>query len=856
MATVDKAFRIKNGLVVEGSSATVNGSNVLTEASTEFLQDTTAAMFTNGAQSGISFTYNDTTGVIDATVSTTPTFADRIIFEGATPDDFELTLLVIEPTSDVTVTLPNATDTLVGKATTDTLTNKSISGATNTLSNIGNGSLTNSSVTVNGTSISLGSSGTVTANTTNALTIGTGLSGTSFNGSTGVTVAIDSTVATTSGTQTLTNKTLTSPLVNGNGVVFEGSTADEFETTLTVVDPTADRTITLPNVTGTVITTGDTGTVTNAMLAGSIANDKLTNSAITINGTSTSLGGTRTLVTDDIAEDGSPTNLWFTDERAQDAVAAAIAAGTQTNITITYDDNAGSLSFNASGGVSSLAGTTNEIEVSASTGAVTIGLPNDITIAGNITINGTPTNSTHAATVGYVDAVAQGLHIHASCIAATTSNIDLSTGLEAGDVIDGVTLVAGNRVLVKNQSTTSQNGIYTASTSGAAVRATDFNEASEIQGGDFVFVTGGTANDNTGWVQVEKVTTLGTDPIVFVQFSGAGTYLAGNGLTLTGNTFAVDTAVTATLSGTQTLTNKTLTSPTVSGLYLSDNNIVVEGTNDTNETTLTFTDPTQDNTITFKNATGTVAFTTDIETAVDGFGNAVTGGTGVSASYASTSNILTITNTDLGSSQNIFKNIAVGSDTIVADSNNDTFSVTSGTGITLSANTTSDTLTITNSGVTSLTGTTDQITASASTGAVTLSLPQNIAATSSPTFAGLSIGTGSLTAGSVTLTDALLGTATTSVTTTSATVVDTWAVATYDTAKYIVQMKNGNDIEAIEVLVTVDGNNNVYITEYADLISNAQLGTIDADYLSGNARLLVTSTNGTTVKVHKTLIEA
>jgi hypothetical protein len=106
------------------------------------------------------------------------------------------------------------------------------------------------------------------------------------------------------------------------------------------------------------------------------------------------------------------------------------------------------------------------------------------------------------------------------------------------------------------------------------------------------------------------------------------------------------------------------------------------------------------------------------------------------------------------------------------------------------------------------------------------------------------------------LTDALIGTATTSVTTTSATVVDTWSVTSYDTAKYIVQMKNGNDIEAIEVLVTVDGNNNVYITEYADIISNVQLGTIDADYLSGNARLLVTSTNGTTVKVHKTLIEA
>ena len=729
MATVDKAFRIKNGLVVEGSSATVNGSNVLTEASTEFLQDTTAAMFTNGSQSGITFTYNDSTGVIDAAVSTDPTFGDKITFEGTTPDAYELVLQVIDPTQDVTVTLPNATDTLVGKATTDTLTNKTISGSNNTLSNIGNSSLTNSSLTVNGTSISLGGSQTITAVNPNALTIGAGLSGTSYDGSSAVTVAIDATVATTSGTQTLTNKTISS--------------------------------------------------------------------------TSNTISATSGNITD-------------FNEASVDAVAAAIAAGTQTNITITYDDNAGSLSFNASGGVSSLAGTANEVTVSASTGAVTIGLPDDITIAGNITINGTPTNSTHAATVGYVDSVAQGLHIHASCVAATTSNIDLSTDLEAGDTLDGgpvgeglVTLVAGDRVLVKNQNTTSQNGIYVVQASGAAVRATDFNTSAEIQGGDFVFVTGGYRNNDTGWVQTEKVTTVGTDPILFTQFSGAGTYLAGNGLTLTGNTFSINTGVTVDLNTAQTLTNKTLTSPvltspTVSGLYLSDNNIVIEGTTDAFETTLTFTDPTQDNTITFKNATGTVAFTTDIESAVDAFGAAVTGGTGISTSYANTSNILTITNT----------------------------------------------------GVTSLAGTTDQVTVSASTGSVTLSLPQSIASTSSPTFASVSVGSGSLTAGSLTLADALIGTATTSLTTTSATVVDTWSASTYSSAKYIVQMKNGNDIETLEVLVNVDGNNNVYITEYADVISNAQLGTTDADYSGGNIRLLVTSTNGTTVKVHKTLIEA
>ena len=757
MATVDKAFRVKNGLIVEGSSATVNGSSVLTEASTEFLQDTTAAMF-DGAQSGIAFAYNDTTGKITATVSTDPLFGDKITFEGTTPDAYELVLQVIDPTQDVTVTLPNATDTLVGKATTDTLTNKSISGATNTLSAIANTSLTNSSVTINGTSISLGATETITAVNPNALTIGTGLSGTSYTGSSAVTVAIDSTVATTSGTQTLTNKTIS----------------------------------------------GTSNTITN------IANGSLDNSSVTINSNSLSLGGSLTLDTDDISEAvSSPTNLWFTNERAQDAVAQAIANGTQTNITITYDDNANSLSFNASGGVSSIAGTANQITASASTGAVTLSLPSAVTFPGSVTLNADPTQALEAATKQYVDAVAQGLNVHAACRVATAANVDLSTALEAGDTVDGVTLAAGDRVLVKSQSTSSQNGIYVVQATGAAVRAADFNTPTEIVPGDFTFVSSGTLYDNTGWVQVAVVTTVGTDPIIFEQFSGAGTYSAGNGLTLTGNSFSINTTITADLNSIQTLTNKTLTSPvlttpSISGMLILDNNIVIEGTDDTHETTLTFTDPTQDNTITFKNATGTVAFTADIDSAVDGFGNAVTGSTGITASYASTSNILTITNV----------------------------------------------------GVTTLAGTADQITASASTGSVTLSLPQSIASTSSPTFAGLSVGSGSLTAGSVTLTDALLGTATTSVTTTSATVIDTWSATTYSTAKYIVQMKNGNDIEVLEVLVTVDANNNVYLTEYADVISNTQLGTTDADYTAGNVRLLVTSTNGTTVKVHKTLIEA
>jgi hypothetical protein len=706
----------------------------------------------DGSQSGIAFSYNDGTGKITATVSTTPTFADRITFEGATPDDFELTLLVTEPTSDVTVTLPNATDTLVGKATTDTFTNKSISGSTNTLSNIGNGSLTNSTI-----------SGKALGTNLDALTIGTGLSGTSYNGSTGVTVAIDSTVATTSGTQTLTNKTLTSPVVTGltlndSSIVFEGSSEDAHETTLTVTNPTEDRTITLPNVSGTVVTTGDTGSVTNTMLAGSIANEKLTNSSITINGTATALGG----------------------------------------------------SINITSGVSSVSGTTNQIAVSATTGDITLSLPSAVTFPGTVTLNAAPTEELQAATKGYVDSVAQGLDIKASVKAATTENGALATAFDNGSVIDGVTLATGDRILIKNQTDATANGIYVVAASGAPTRSTDMNAAAEFPGA-FTFVEQGTTNADTGYVCTNNSVIVGTTEITFAQFSGAGSYVAGNGLTLTGNSFSINTGVTADLSTAQTFTNKTLTSPTittpvVTGLKLDDSSIVFEGSggDDAHETTLTVTNPTEDRTLTLPNATGTIALTSDITSAIDTFGGAVTGGTGISASYASTSDILTITNV----------------------------------------------------GVTSLTGTADQITASASTGSVTLSLPQSIATTSSPTFAALSIGSGSLTAGSVTLTDALIGTATTSVSTTSATVVDTWSATTYSTAKYIVQMTNGNDIEVLEVLVTIDGNDNVYLTEYADVISNAQIGTTDADYSGGNVRLLVTSTNGTTVKVHKTLIEA
>lgn len=311
-----------------------------------------------------------------------------------------------------------------------------------------------------------------------AIVAGTGLDKTYDDGAGTITLDIDSTVTTNSGTQTLTNKTfdltsntlqgtisefntaledgdfatlagpetltnktLTNPTVSGlylsdSSITFEGSSADSSETTLQVTNPTDDRTITLPDLSGTVI-----------------------------------------LTTNKVTDLTAPTSDFSMNNQ-------------------------------------------------------------------KITSLASPTNSTDAANKAYVDAVSEGLHIHAAARVYVASNIDLSTALEAGDVIDGITLAAGDRVLVNGQTTQSQNGIYVVAVSGAASRAADFDTALEISSGDFIFVSEGTSYGSTGWVQTLKPATIGTDPISFTQFSGAGTYTAGAGLTLTGTVFSVDVTPT------------------------------------------------------------------------------------------------------------------------------------------------------------------------------------------------------------------------------------------------------------------------------------------------------------------------
>lgn len=163
-----------------------------------------------------------------------------------------------------------------------------------------------------------------------------------------------------------------------------------------------------------------------------------------------------------------------------------------------------------------------------------------------------PVNDQDAATKFYVDSVAQGLDVKASVKAATTANITL-TGAQT---IDGISIVAGDRVLVKNQSTQADNGIYVASNTSWS-RSSDANAWGELVSA-YTFVEEGATYADTGWVcTVNAGGTLGTTPVTWSQFSGAGTYLAGTGLTLTGSTFSItNTAVTAGSYGSasQTLT--------------------------------------------------------------------------------------------------------------------------------------------------------------------------------------------------------------------------------------------------------------------------------------------------------------
>ena len=148
------------------------------------------------------------------------------------------------------------------------------------------------------------------------------------------------------------------------------------------------------------------------------------------------------------------------------------------------------------------------------------------------------TAATDAATKGQVDGIISGLDVKQSCRVATVGPITIATGLNSGDVIDGVTLANGDRVLVKDQTAPAQNGIYVAGVTPA--RSTDADTSAEVTAGLFTFVSEGTVNADSGWYLMTNLPiTLDTTALQFVQFSGAGQITDGAALLKTGNTLDV-----------------------------------------------------------------------------------------------------------------------------------------------------------------------------------------------------------------------------------------------------------------------------------------------------------------------------
>jgi len=612
----------RRGTAAQWISTNSGNGPILNAGEIGYESDTNKFKIGDGVNHWINLDY-----FVDQSSTANPSFGSSITFEGSTSDAYETTLTVTDPTADRTITLPNATGTVV----------------------LADGS---GNITVSGNLTVQGTTTTVDSTTINVV----------------------------------------------NSFTFEGSTANAYETTLQVTDPTADRTITLPDASGTLAIEGDVtsalsgklnisgGTMAGALSMGnhkinsvaepvdagdattkSYVDTGLSNHAVdtSSHGISSTIVGTtetQTLQNKTISSVDNTITITastvsdFT-EAAQDAVGNSIGTG------LSYNDSTGAISVDTStiqakvsgvsdteigyldgvssaiqtqlngkassahthslvdvtditasaaelntldgitastaelnildgvtssaaelnilDGVTSSAAELNILDgailsttelnyVDGVTSAIQTQLDAKLALAGGtmtgaiamgtnkITGLGTPTDAADAVTKGYVDSVAEGLHIHESVVAATTTNVSLANALENGDILDGVTLATGNRILVKNQTTQSENGIYVVQVSGQPSRATDFDTATEVDSGDFVFVYSGTANAGTAWVQTNKPATIGTDAIAFAQFSGAGTYVAGNGLTLTGNSFSINTATTVDTSTAQTLTNKTI----------------------------------------------------------------------------------------------------------------------------------------------------------------------------------------------------------------------------------------------------------------------------------------------------------
>jgi len=379
-----------------------------------------------------------------------------------------------------------------------------------------------------------------------------------------------------SGSVTLTNLasstfTLTSTIGNDKVAAAELGVTAGTATASKALVVDANKDINLG--TGDITATNVTGTLQTAAQGNVTSVGTLT--GLTVDGDATIADGTNDF---DVASHDGTNGLKLggtlvTSSAAELNLLDGITAGTASaSKALIVDSNK---DINLGSGDITATNVTGTLQTAAQGNITSVGDLNGLTIAASQTISAganaitnvaDPSNDQDAATKAYVDAVKTGLDVKDSVRVATTATGTLASSFANGQSVDGVTLATGDRILVKDQGTGSENGIYTVNASGAPTRATDFDSNTEVTGGAFTFVEEGTTNSDSGWVMSNNgAVTVGSTALTFSQFSGAGQISAGGGMTKSGNTLDVvagtgitvnanDVQISATYAGQPSIT--------------------------------------------------------------------------------------------------------------------------------------------------------------------------------------------------------------------------------------------------------------------------------------------------------------
>ncbi len=795
------------------------------------------------------------------------------------------------------------------------------------------------------------------------------------------------------------------PAATNDALIVSGRAGGtgSFAATLTPTTLSANRTITIPDATGTIALTVNNlsvfGPTTSAQLAGVIS-DETGTGLLVFNNTPTFispiLGAATATSINKVAFTAPASNATLTIADGKTLTASA-------TLTLTGNDSA-SIAFGSGGTV---AYTGNKLNVFAATssselagvisdetgsGALVFaasptftGTPLSTTAAvdtnttqiattayvvgqgyaklasptftGTVTLPGDPTLALQAATKQYVDNAAAGLNAHGAVAYATTAALGTTGNLVGGTItptynngssgvgatltiatssnwtaitIDGQSLVVGDRVLIKNQATTLQNGIYTVTSVGGIgnttsfvfTRADDQNTTPEMAAGDLVYVTAGTSNGTTLWVQTAKIVAIGTTGVTWSQFSGASTATAGAGLVQNGNAYDIGGTsnritvntdsidIASTYVGQTSITTLgtigtgvwqgTLIGPTYGGTGVNNgsNTLTLAGNvSHAGSFTQTFTATgntsvtlptsgtlatlagaesltnkklgslTTNGLVTTSGGDGTLSVTaigTGVATALginvgtDGAfitraGNAgtpssitLTNGTGlpVSGITSSTTQALGLGSIELGhASDTTIARVSAG--VVSIEGNNilvnggalgtpSSATLTNATGLPISGITASTSAAL-GVGSIELGHASDTTIARSAAGVITVEgvVVDTVSAANALTNK-LSVGFTNGQISSSTVTCATAGTGYT---------LDTFAVASFTSAKYMVQGTSGNERELTELLVTVNAAD-VHIAEYGNVMTSTDLFNITATLAAGTVTITVTPTTG------------